>query len=164
WVDNYKAMWNIPDTILNLLKIFTGEISPSILLKEKEITKEKYGLLRDKRRFFLDEFNKKDQDLLLTFFTENKLLIITDIIKGRGQFSADWILVTKYNKDEDITTWILADINKAMNIFGKGDVKISPQGSLYIGRITMQRKGGDGGRETAQMLQFKIKPCDLFRY
>jgi hypothetical protein len=51
-----------------------------------------------------------------------------------------------------------------MNIFGKGDVKISPQGSLYIGRITMQRKGGDGSRETAQMLQFKIKPCDLFRY
>jgi hypothetical protein len=73
WVDNYKAMWNISDTILNLLKIFTGEISPSILLKEKEITKEKYGLLRDERRFFLDEFNKKDQDLLLTFFTENKL-------------------------------------------------------------------------------------------
>ena len=26
----------------------------------------------------------------------------------------------------------------------------------------MQRKGGDGGRKTAQMLQFKINPALLF--
>ncbi len=25
----------------------------------------------------------------------------------------------------------------------------------------MQRKGGDGGRETAKMLQFKINPAEL---
>jgi hypothetical protein len=42
-----------------------------------------------------------------------------------------------------------------------GDVKISPRGSLYIGKITMQRKGGDRGRPTANMLQFKINPIDL---
>ena len=28
--------------------------------------------------------------------------------------------------------------------------------------ITMQRKGGDNGRETAKMLQFKINPVQLF--
>lgn len=26
----------------------------------------------------------------------------------------------------------------------------------------MQRKGGDGGRESAKMLQFKINPAELF--
>jgi hypothetical protein len=26
----------------------------------------------------------------------------------------------------------------------------------------MQRKGGDGGRDTAKMLQFKINPSELF--
>ncbi|PIP30525.1 type II restriction endonuclease, partial [bacterium (Candidatus Howlettbacteria) CG23_combo_of_CG06-09_8_20_14_all_37_9] len=26
----------------------------------------------------------------------------------------------------------------------------------------MQRKGGDGGRESAKMLQFKINPVELF--
>ncbi|MCR2123219.1 type II restriction endonuclease, partial [Campylobacter upsaliensis] len=36
-----------------------------------------------------------------------------------------------------------------------------PQGSLKIGKVTMQRKGGDGGRESAKMLQFKIDPCKL---
>jgi hypothetical protein len=28
--------------------------------------------------------------------------------------------------------------------------------------MDMQRKGGDGGRKTAQMLQFKINPAELF--
>ena len=35
-------------------------------------------------------------------------------------------------------------------------------GNLRIGRITMQRKGGDAGRATAKMLQFKINPVLLF--
>lgn len=34
--------------------------------------------------------------------------------------------------------------------------------NFKIGRITMQRKGGDNGRKTAQMLQFKINPAALF--
>ena len=49
-----------------------------------------------------------------------------------------------------------------MNIFGKGSVEITSQGSLRIGKIGMQRKGGDGGRPTANMLQFKINPIRLF--
>ena len=49
-----------------------------------------------------------------------------------------------------------------MNFFAEGAVKITPRGSLKIGRITMQRKGGDAGRETAKMLQFKINPAKLF--
>jgi len=164
WVRNYVEMWNIPEDVVNLLEIFCGKISPKQLLKEDKITEQKYKSLRDKRRFFMDEFENKDKRLLIDFFKRNKLLIVTDILKGRGQFSADWILVTRYNKSEDKTSWVLTDINKAMSIFGEGEVKISPRGSISIGKITLQRKGGDNGRETGNMLQFKIKPCDLFRY
>jgi len=53
----------------------------------------------------------------------------------------------------------LKDINEAMNFFGKGEVTISPKGSLYIGKITLQRKGGT---PDPTKLQFKIKPCQLF--
>ncbi len=164
WVKNYTALWEIPENIVTLLKIFCGEISPSELLKEGKITQKKYDNLRDKRRFFMDEFEDKHKKAIIGFFTKNKLLIITDIIKGRGKFAADWMLVTRYNTKEDETTWVLADINKAMSIFGEGEVKISPRGSISIGRVTLQRKGGDGGRKTGNMLQFKIRPCDLFRY
>ncbi len=164
WVRNYVEMWNIPENIIILLEIFCGKISPKQLFKERKITKEKYKKLRDKRRFFMDEFENKHKKAIVDFFKKNKILVLTDIIKGRGQFAADWMLVTKYDRKKDETTWVLADINKAMSIFGEGDVKISPRGSISIGRITLQRKGGDGGRETGNMLQFKIRPCDLFRY
>ena len=49
-----------------------------------------------------------------------------------------------------------------MNIFGGGEVKITKQGSLKVGKIGMQRKGGDNGRPSANMLQFKINPVELF--
>lgn len=35
--------------------------------------------------------------------------------------------------------------------------------ALKIGKITMQRKGSDAGRETAKMLQFKINSIELFK-
>lgn len=39
---------------------------------------------------------------------------------------------------------------------------MSPRGSICIGKVTIQRKGGDNGRETANMLQFKLDPTELF--
>jgi len=56
----------------------------------------------------------------------------------------------------------LKPINIVTNHFGNGEVVITKLGNIKIGRITMQRKGGDGGRETAKMLQFKINPAELF--
>ena len=53
-------------------------------------------------------------------------------------------------------------LNFCLNYFGNGPIVISPRGTMKIGRITMQRKGGDNGRETAEMLQFKINPAELF--
>src|SRR3989338_1574288 len=164
WVKNYIEMWGIPEDIVILLKIFCGEISPNDLLKDRKITKQKFDSLRDKRRFFMDEFEDKHKKALITLFKRNKILVLTDIIKGRDKFSADWMLVTKYDVIKDETVWILADINKALNIFGEGEVEISLRGSLSIGRITLQRKGGDGSKPTGNMLQFKIRPCDLLRY
>ncbi|OQX90853.1 MAG: hypothetical protein B6D57_01840 [Candidatus Coatesbacteria bacterium 4484_99] len=69
------------------------------------------------------------------------------------------MLVTRLNRENNTTTWILKDINIAMNFFGGGEVRISPRGSLYVGKITMQRKGGT---PDPTKLQFKIKPCQLF--
>ncbi len=148
WVDNYKKMWNIPDEIVNLLKLYTGEIKPS-----------KAGL-RDKRRMFFDEMSVTKQEKILEFFKKNKILIISDILKGRGKFSAGWMLVVLRVNSE--VRWVLKTINEAMNKFGEGDVRFTNRGSMKIGRITMQRKGGDAGRDTSKMLQFKINPVELF--
>ncbi len=148
WVDKYVEMWNIPTEVSLLLKEYTGEILPKI---EKP---------RDKRRTFGNEFSIEDQNTLLNWLKKNKSLIVSDILKGRGRFSAEWMLVAQ--KTNNQATWVLKPMNYCLNFFGNGDVIISPRGTFKIGRITMQRKGGDGGRATANMLQFKINPAELF--
>ena len=149
WVDKYKELWNIPDNLVYTLKSFTGELKP------------KNNAVRGKRRTFLNEMDVKTQNEVINFFKENKIKIITDILMGRGQFAARWMLVALILKDK--SKWILKPMNEAMNVFGGGEIIITKLGSLKIGKITMQRKGGDAGRETANMLQFKINPCDLFK-
>lgn len=148
WVDKYAELWNVPSNVRRSLKLFTGELSPVI----KDV--------RDERRMFLDELDIASKEELLSFFRTNKILIISDLIKGRGKFSADWMLVVL--KVDGSPKWVLKDINQAMNIFGQGDVLITAHGNLKIGNIGMQRKGGDNGRDSARMLQFKVNPVILF--
>lgn len=148
WVDKYVELWNIPVGIAKLLKLFTGEKKPA-----------RKGL-KDPRRMFLPEMSKSDQNKIIKFFENNKILVVSDVLKGRGEFSADWMLVILKINNE--SRWVLKSINEAMNVFGSGDVKITSRGSLKIGKITMQRKGGDAGRDSSKMLQFKINPVELF--
>jgi len=150
-IDKYVKMWNIPKDIETILRLFTGKNEP----KNK-------NKLKDSRRMLLTEMSQGDQDKILSFFNRNKILIVSDILKGRNKFAADWMLVI-LKKDSKSYEWALKDINIVMNIFGKGDIRITKQGSMKIGEIGMQRKGGDGGRESAKMLQFKINPCLLFK-
>lgn len=148
WIKNYKEMWDIPDNIVKLLQYFTGELLPY-----RKDTK-------DYRRMFMNEFTDEEQNQLVKFFEDNKALIILDIVKGRGILAAEWILVAKKTATESI--WTLKPINVAINHYSKGSVEITSRGSMKIGRITMQRKGGDAGRDTAKMLQFKVDPTELF--
>ncbi|MFV0531445.1 MAG: hypothetical protein ACK5MD_08390 [Flavobacteriales bacterium] len=112
------------------------------------------------RRTFANEFSESDQKILLNWLNNNKSLIISDILKGRGKFSAEWMLVAQ--KVDNSARWVLKPMNYCLNFFGNGEIEITSRGNFKIGRITMQRKGGDGGRKTAQMLQFKINPAELF--
>lgn len=143
WVKKYQELWNFSDDILKILCLFTGEL--------------KQG---SKKRLFIHEFSQEERDLLLQWFRDNKILVLSDILRGRGEFSAEWVLVAqKLTQD---ARWVLKNINEVLQHYSQGDVKISPKGSLKIGRVTMQRKGGDNGRPTANMLQFKIDPTELF--
>ncbi|MEO0075340.1 MAG: type II restriction endonuclease, partial [candidate division WOR-3 bacterium] len=153
-VDNYQEMWKFDDEIALGLKLYTGEIQ-----YELHLDMIKSQSLRDTRRVFLDELSDNIRDKIVKFFSDNKILVVSDTLKGRGGLSADWMLVTKFNKDNNTTKFILKDINTVMNFFGSGNVEISPRGNLYIGKITMQRKGGT---PDPTKLQFKINPCKLF--
>jgi hypothetical protein len=148
WIDKYVEMWNMPHNIISILKKYTGEIEPTI------------SDPKDNRRMFANEFTLDEQKNILDWLIENKSLIVSDILKGRGKFSAEWMLVAQKLKEN--SRWILKPMNFCLNRFGNGPIEITKQGNFKIGRITMQRKGGDNGRDTAKMLQFKVNPAELF--
>lgn len=148
WVDKYTEMWNVPLKVVSILKRYTGEEKPTIKKP------------KDKRRMFANEFSEDEQNVILKWLKENQSLIVSDILKGQGKFAAEWMLVAQ--KVEKNARWILKPMNFCMNHFGNGEIEITNRGNFKIGRITMQRKGGDGGRDTAKMLQFKINPAELF--
>lgn len=148
WLSHYKDMWDIPNDVYEILQYFTGEKPPY-----KPNTK-------DKRRMFLTEMEPEKQSAVIKWFSQNKTLILTDIIKGRGKFSAEWVLVAQ--KTSSNSRWALKNINEVLQHYSRGNVQISPKGSILLGNITVQRKGGDGGRDTAKMLQFKLDPTSLF--
>lgn len=148
WVDKYAEMWNMPSQVVSILKRYTGEEKPSI--KDP----------KDKRRMFANEFSDIEQQIILRWLKKNQSLIVSDVLKGRGKFAAEWMLVAQKVKKN--ARWILKPMNFCLNFFGNGEVEITNRGNFKIGRITMQRKGGDGGRDTAKMLQFKINPAELF--
>ncbi|EAB5248048.1 type II restriction endonuclease [Campylobacter jejuni] len=148
WLKNYNELWNFPSELLEILQYFTGEKSPKIKNP------------KDKRRMFLTEFTKEEQEQVINFFIKNQALVVNDILKGRGQFASEWFLVILKIEKQDLK-WLLKPINEVINFYS-GEVLITDRGSLKIGKITMQRKGGDNGRMSANMLQFKINPCELF--
>jgi hypothetical protein len=142
WTDNYAELWKWDNSLTEIIKKFTGEISP---------------------RSFLNEIPEKEQEKVISWFQKNKILILCDILKGRGKYTAEWMLVyRKLSSGEILDSWVLKAINEVINFYGQGEVLITKKGNLKIGKVVIQRKGGDSGKETANMLQFKFDPCLLF--
>lgn len=146
WLANYAKKWNMPPDVVDALKLYLGEVPPN-------------GPSRDKRRMFLNELETAQQKAVIEFFTANKETIVSDLIEGDGDEAAKWMMVAY--KATDMPRWVIRSSREAVRFFSEGEVEMTRAGNLKIGRITMQRKGGDGGRETANMLQFKINPASL---
>jgi len=147
WIQTYKELWAIPEDVTQILQYFTGEAAPY------------RGHTKDERRMLLTEMSSEMQAKVIDFFEKNKILIINEVLKGTDSLAASWMLIyLKYSK-----VWAMLPMAVVMAYYGEGDVRISKRGGLIIGRIGMQRKGGDNGRKSATMLQFKINPAAIVK-
>lgn len=147
WLAAYAQMWNMPVDVINALKLFVGETQPARNSRNDE-------------RMYLNELDVKTQEAVIDFFTQHKHQIVSDLLVGDGEHAANWFMVTY--KATEPPKWLIRSSADAVRFFGDGPVEMTRAGNLKIGRIGMQRKGGDNGRETAKMLQFKINPVQLF--
>lgn len=152
-VDNYQKMWNIPKDVTDILKKYCGQKG------YRPMDKNPIPQVKDQRRYFLTELTQHEQKRILNFFDSNKSIIIHDILRGNKKPKADYMLVVKKNgsgvKESTIT--------KIENVISHydGSTEITKRGNLKLGKITVQRKGGNGGGVTAQMLQFKFSPKEV---
>lgn len=147
WLSHYAKMWRMPAEVVTALELFVGEVRPNKPSRKPE-------------RMFLNELTPEQRKAVTDFFAANKTEIVADLFSGDGEFAAAWMMVAL--KSSAKPRWVLRRIDHVIKFFGEGPVEITRAGNLKIGRITMQRKGGDGGRESARMLQFKIDPSLLF--
>ncbi|MGH9821102.1 MAG: type II restriction endonuclease [Pyrinomonadaceae bacterium] len=147
WLSHYVKMWGIPSDVESSLKLFLGETPPD-------------RPSRDAKRMYLNELDPARRNAVVEFFSNNRPKIAHDLFAGDGSHAAGWIMVAL--KSADKPRWVLRTADETIKFFSEGKVEITSHGNLKMGRITMQRKGGDGGRETAKMLQFKINPVELF--
>jgi hypothetical protein len=147
WLATYAKMWKMPVEVQASLRLFVGEDPPSKTSK-------------DPKRMYLNELDPAAQKRVVDFFTANKDAIVPDLFEGDGLHAAGWVMVA--SKATENTRWVLRRSTDVIKFFGEGKVEITRTGNLKIGRVTMQRKGGDGGRDTAKQLQFKINPVQLF--
>lgn len=147
-VEHYIHDWHITPEVETLLKLYDGELPPR-------------PNSRNPKRMFVDEFSTEEQELLHNFFQKNLIMIISDVIRGRGRFAAEWSLIIQ--KYDDTYKWRLLAVNEAISIYADDcKVQFTKQGNIRLGKITLQRKGGDKGADTANMLQFKANPLILF--
>jgi hypothetical protein len=146
WLSHYAAMWKIPADVQSALKLFVGETPP-------------VNQGRSPDRMFLDELDSEAQKAVIKFFESHKDEIASDLFQGDGPHAAGWVMVAF--KATSNTRWTLKRVEDVIKFYSEGPVAITSGGNLKIGRITMQRKGGDGGRDSAKMLQFKINPALL---
>lgn len=147
WLRQYAAMWKMPPDVVAAMRLYLGEDPPNAKSRRPE-------------RMFLSELPEASQKAVLEFFSINKDRIAADLIKGTGSGRADWFMVAWRSGEKD--RWKVVSADEAVRFFSEGPVEMTRAGNLKIGRISVQRKGGDGGRETAKMLQFKMNPAQIF--
>lgn len=155
WVKKFADLWNMPNEITETLRMYCGEAGHRPIDSTEPITTTTYP-----HRFLLNELPSDRQAALISFFNKNKRRIVRDVVAGRGKTAARWMLVVEELCGIPKRSALLPVDTVVQHC--TGPASITKLGNLKLGRITIQRKGGDSGKSTAQMLQFKFSPKELF--
>ncbi len=152
WVKAYNVVFNFPQNVTGGLKKFVGKsgFTPTDL---------KITGVRDNRRFFLDELSPNIANDIVNFFSTNKAQIVDFLFCGASD-KPSYIVVVKHTSSNVV--YGICNMVDVVKYYSQSPVQQTKRGNLNVGKISMQRKGGDGGRASAQMLQFKINPGEVF--
>jgi hypothetical protein len=126
----------------------------------------------DQDRTLLNQAPAEEQLAVVGFFTQFQRQIVAHVLSGKSDavLKADWMMfheAEEGNWEENVGNkkcWHLYPMAKVIDCCCSLKPKISKKGSLDVGLgLTLQRKGGDNGRSTANDLQFKISPKKIMK-
>lgn len=147
-VQQYEREWDVPRDVAALIRNFVG-IGESL------------------SRVFFDEVGTAEASAVTNFFGQVQPHVISSILAGKAgaALRADWMMLHEAKDDKwhervgDRDFWKMYPMAKVIDVCCSVPPAITPEGGLKLGLgLTMQRKGGDGGRESANDLQFKMSP------
>ena len=172
YLDFYAREWSMPRSVYISLKQFVGEINEQgapIAIETLEREAERLGMSPGKlgktRRIFINQMNYQTRETIKEFFRANKAEILKDVFINDENI--EFFIVVK--REGDTAHYYVVPTKDMVDIYSTGDVIITPRGSLQIGKVVLQRKGGDhrtnGGwvDVVASQLQFKIKPSECIK-
>jgi hypothetical protein len=134
-VSKYVTNWNIPKDVEESLKKFAGEIREG-----------------KKKNTPLNELPAIERDKVISFFESNKEKIVSDILLGKDKLVTHIIIDDKIN-----SRFFIKDAYNMVQQIIKSNFAPTLHGNLVLGEFTVQRKGGDRGKPSANQLQFKMK-------
>lgn len=169
YVDYYAQKWSMPREVFVGLKQFVGEvdehgnpISIELLEREAEELGTSPGKLSKERRTFVNRQPQQTRNAIKQFFKLNKEKILKDIFIADEDIK--FFIVIK--REASRVYYYVVPTKDVLDVYGSGEVTITPRGSLQIGKVVIQRKGGDHRTpfgwvdRSASQLQFKIRPSE----
>jgi len=82
------------------------------------------------------EMSEGEREMIRSWFYEHRFLVISDIVAGRGETSAEWALMTRKTVNE--TFWCLESVGTVIRRLSSGNVSFSGN-TLKICGITLSR-------------------------
>lgn len=159
-VDNYATRLGFDDSVAEVLKVFTGFVSPAHV---PEILEPSISL-KDTRRANLNEVKSSRVQEVKDFFQQNRDRVLEHVFCGADQNlkPSHMVITNQANGQSEFYTFSMKEV---MDFYRQGySAGVTPRGSIDLGQgLTVQRKGGQGSPTN---LQFKFKPSvivDFFK-
>ncbi|MCJ2669157.1 MAG: hypothetical protein LN416_01425 [Candidatus Thermoplasmatota archaeon] len=167
-VDVYAGQFGFSDEVAQTLKKFCGVegFRPLDLVRKGEMTKgqmenlynSRYSAPDPPRRLTFREMPDEERERVLRELRDKKDHIIKTVFAGDPP-TIDWFLVVRAEREKDGSYTIIEtrfeSLEDALERYSEGGIGMTRHGSIHIGKVIMQRKGGTPDPES---LQFKVKP------
>ena len=141
-VASFKEEFDVPEEVIAILKKYT----------------------EGKKKLLPGNYSQKELDRLLTFLTENWRPLLASAFTGKHKkLQANWLLLHEWTPDWRINVGIKASskliyMQNILKLFNGIEVSYTKRGTIAFGAgVTLQRKGGDKGKDSANDLQFKLR-------